>query len=142
MSTAHEPAQSEAATPPSRWARATEDDKEALRELAGSFWYCAYAWWRRSGLEAGEAANATAASFTRWLTSSARRAAHTRGGRMREWMPARLGEFARHGIQLEGMLEFEIDPEWAGAHFAEEPEGEADAIFQRRWALTILDFTM
>lgn len=142
MDTAHDSAQSATATPPSRWTRATEDDTHALRELAASFWYCAYAWWRRSGLDASEAATATVESFTRWLTHSPPRAAHTRGGRMREWLPARLGEMARHGVQPEGTPEIAIDPEWAEQRFADEPAGDADAIFHRRWALTMLEFAM
>lgn len=50
--------------PQSRWVRATNGDGEALRELAGSYWYCAYAWWRRSGWDAEAAATATLACFT------------------------------------------------------------------------------
>lgn len=142
METAHDSAQSAAATPPSRWARATEDDTQAMRELAASFWYCAYAWWRRSGLEAADAAGATVECFTRWLTHSPPRAAHTRGHRMREWLPARLGELARHGVHPEGAPEIEMDPGWAERRFADEPAGDADAIFHRRWALTMLEFSM
>lgn len=34
---------------PSRWRQATCGDTAAWRELAGSYWYCVYAWWRRAG---------------------------------------------------------------------------------------------
>ena len=55
----------------SRWGRALggsgEDQHAALTELAASYWYCIYAWWRRAGLDTERAGTATLASFTRWL---------------------------------------------------------------------------
>ena len=129
----------------SRWSRilrgSGEDGREAFGELAASYWYCVYAWWRRAGLEADQAAMATLASFTRWLEEAPPRAADSGAGRIREWLPARLAELAQAGVTLEGEGAITIDPAWAEARYADEPPGESDAIFQRRWALTVIEFT-
>ncbi len=138
--------QTSPAPPRSRWARATSDaaggDRaEALRELAGSYWYCVYAWWRRAGLDAGEADTATVASFTRWLGEAPPSPEESGVGRMREWLPARLAELAAAGVKMSGPAALAIEATWAAQRYADEPPGEPDSIFQRRWALTVLEFT-
>ncbi len=130
------------AAPPSRWALATRGDPVALGELAGSYWYCAYVWWRRSGLDAEAAGPATVASFTRWLTISPPMAEQSGAGLMREWLPARLREMAAEGWEMDGEPAIGIESEWAEKHYPDEPEGEPDALFHRRWTLTVLEFTM
>jgi predicted Ser/Thr protein kinase len=129
-------------TLPSRWLRATRDDREALGELAGSYWYCVYAWWRRAGFDADLAATATLACFTRWITEAPPRPLHTGGGRMREWLPVRLTELSAQVLQQVDEPAIAIEPAWAEERYAEEPQGEPELIFQRRWAVTILEFTM
>ena len=130
------------ATPPSRWALATRGDPEALRELAGSYWYGAYVWWRRSGLDAEAAGTATVASFTRWITTRLPSVEDSGAGMMREWLPPRLAELAVEGWELDGEPAIVIEQEWAERRYMEEPEGEPDAVFHRRWTLTVLEFTM
>jgi len=129
--------------PPSRWARATGGDRVALRDLAASYWYCAYIWWRRSGLESAQAATATAATFS-GLPEEAPEAgaSHARGTRMREWLLAHLAEMGEKGVEMEGEPAMKIDAAWAEERYAKEPEGGPEAVFQRRWALTMLQFTM
>ena len=130
------------ATPPSRWALATQGDPGALRELAGSYWYCAYVWWRRAGLDAEAAGTATVASFTCWITARLPRMEDSGAGVMREWLPPRLAELAAEGWELDGEPAIVIEPEWAEGRYADEPEGEPDTVFHRRWTLTVLEFTM
>ncbi len=146
MSSAPLPNSREALEIPSRWRVAQEESgsaaKTALRELAESYWYCVYAWWRRAGLDAGRGATATLASFARWLGDAPPRAADSGGARLREWLPTRLGELSSAGVKLKGAPPITIDPEWAEARYATEPEGDADALFQRRWTLTVLEFTV
>ena len=129
----------------SHWGRALgesdEDRGEALRELAASYWYCVYTWWRRAGLEAERAATATLASFTRWLGEAPPTASDSGARRMREWLQARLAELAQVGVKLEGQAAIPIDPAWAERRYADEPPGEPDPIFQRRWAITVIEFT-
>ena len=127
---------------PSRWAQATQGDPAALRELAGSYWYCIYVSWRRSGLEAEQAAAATIASFTSWMGTRPPRIDDCNGGSMRAWVPARLLELAEQGWELESEPAIAVESEWAESRYAEEPEGESEAIFHRRWALTVLEFAM
>jgi serine/threonine protein kinase/Leucine-rich repeat (LRR) protein len=131
-----------------RWAIAVgekgEVQKEALSDLAASYWYCVYAWWRRAGMDAAGAATATVASFTRWLGDFPPDPLDSGAARMREWLPARLAELAEEGVDVEsdqpGALE--IDAEWAEQRYAIEPAGDPDPIFQRVWALTLLEFTV
>ena len=130
------------ATPPSRWALAVRGDPAALSELAGSYWYCVYFWWRRSGLEADAAGTATVASFTRWMATRPPSGDDSGAGLMREWLPGRLAELAAEGWELDGEPAIVIEPEWAEGRYADEPEGEPDAVFHRRWTLTVLEFTM
>src|SRR4051812_6885958 len=95
-----------------RWTAALAGDAGALQELAGNYWYCIYAWWRRAGLEADGAATATLACFTRWLDGAAPRAEDSGGERMRQWLPARLAELSASGVEMEGAPTIAIDPVW------------------------------
>ncbi|MEO7319490.1 MAG: serine/threonine-protein kinase, partial [Chthoniobacteraceae bacterium] len=129
-------------TPLSRWAQATRGDPQALEELAGSYWYGVYAWWRRSGLDAERGARATTASFTRWIRSEPPMVDDSGAGLMREWLQVHLVELVAKGWELDAEPAIAIQPEWAELRYAEEPEGEPDAVFHRRWALTVLEFSM
>jgi serine/threonine protein kinase len=143
MSTPTPDAPSTEAAPPSRWARATGGDRVALRDLAMSHWYCAYVWWRRSGLEAAQAATATVATFSSQPEEvSAVGATRARGARMREWLSAHLAELGEKGVEVADQPILEIDAAWAEERYAKEPEGGPDALFQRRWALTMLQYTL
>ena len=142
-----DPSKSEAVGEPSRsrWFRSVggsgEDQRDALVELANSYWYCVYAWWRRAGLATESAATATLASFTRWLDQVPPNPSDSYSGRMREWLTARLAELEALGVDLEGPPAIEIDPAWAEQRYADEPPGEGNAIFERRWAITVIEFT-
>src|SRR4051812_38648684 len=122
------------AAPPGRWARALDGDTDALSELAGSYWYCVYAWWRRSGRTPEDAALATVASFTRWLEETPPRAEDSGSGRLREWLPARLSEVVEHGLDLTSRPAMAIEPERAEERYQNEPPGEPDELLQQRWA--------
>ncbi len=61
---------------------------------------------------------------------------------MRTWLPVQLGQLAAAGWELEGELLIAVEQEWAEGHYAVEPEGEPDTVFQRRWTLTVLEFAM
>ena len=84
------------ARPASRWARALEGDAEALRELAASYWYPVYAWWRRSGFD--DAGTLTQACFARWLTAVPPQATEPGAARLREWLLAQLPALAAEGV--------------------------------------------
>jgi serine/threonine protein kinase len=126
----------------SRWSGALAGEPEPLRELAESYWYCIYAWWRRAGLEPESAHSATIAAVHRWVTSEPPRADEAQAARLREWLPARLNQLSSESLDAPAEAPISIDAEWAAQRYDEEPTGEADAIFQRRWALTILEFAL
>ena len=86
----------------SRWALASRGGGKAFRELAESYWYCVYAWWRRAGLDAVKAPTATLASFSRWLSDPTPPGAEADSNRLREWIPARLAELSVSGVKLKG----------------------------------------
>ena len=142
METSEQSSSDAVVVPPSRWACALQADAVVLGGLAGSYWYGVYVWWRRAGLEAEQAGAATVASFTRWMTTRPPSAEDSGAGLMREWLPARLAELAAEGLEMDGEAAIAIEAEWAEGHYAQEPEGEADAVFHRRWTLTVLEFAM
>ncbi len=112
-----------------------------MTELAASYWYGVYAWWRRAGLEATDAVTATLASFNLWLGEAAPKTSDTGASRMREWLAARLAELVEQGVELTGSPAITIDPAWAEGRYADEPLGDSETIFQRRWAISIIEFT-
>ena len=44
-------------------------------------------------------------------------------------------------MELNGEPPIPLDPAWAETRYVGEPEGDAGAIFQRRWALTVFEFS-
>jgi len=142
MDPLQDPTSSVAVAPPSRWARAVDGDEEAIRELTDSYWYCAYTWLRRTGFEPNPAAAAAGEVFYRGLTEPAPEGSPAAASsRMRECLATRLAESVTRGTEAVS-VPAEIDATWAEDRFASEPAGTPDAIFHRRWALTVLEFTM
>src|SRR3954470_16134380 len=101
-----------------RWAHVlrAKDAKwqEALAELASSYYYCAYAWWRRTGLEPADAAEATVAAFSMWLQTERPSAEQSGGRSMREWMARRLPDLldkAGEMPEVENTHAIEVDRE-------------------------------
>jgi RNA polymerase sigma-70 factor (ECF subfamily) len=120
----------------------TDAASEAMKSIAASYWYPVYAWWRRAGLPAEKAASATEASFTRWRDKEPPRAGDEGATRLREWLLARLRGLATSGVKPGPKPAITLSRSWAEERFAREPEREPDAVFQRRWALTVLEFTL
>ena len=121
-----------------RWTLALAGDVKVMHELADRYWYCGYAWLRRSGLDPASAVAATHANWTRWITTDPPQPHDPDAARLREWLLARLTASIAH----DGPPAITIDAARAEERFAQEPDGEPDAIFQRRWALTVLEFTV
>ncbi|HEY3899902.1 MAG TPA: serine/threonine-protein kinase [Chthoniobacter sp.] len=143
METPPNSAPATAAAPSSRWARVVHGEREALRELGDSYWYCAYAWLRRAGLDQALVVPAVAKAFSEGFGESLPEGARPScRSRLREWLPARLREIKARDEASTSEAAMEIDVAWAEACFGQEPAGAPDTIFHRRWALTILEFTM
>jgi hypothetical protein len=138
-------AQSESAAP-GHWKTALSSDGESARramtEIAASYWYPVYAWWRSAGLPAEKAAIATEASFTRWRDREPAARTDEGAARLREWLLVRLRGLASSGVKPLPDPAVKISRSWAEEQFAKEPARDPDAVFQRRWALTMLEFTV
>ena len=130
---------------PGRWSvvlAGGEGATAALRELCGSYWYPIYAWWRRVGLPQAKATTATEASVARWLGSALPTATDAGTHHFRAWVHAQLPQLATGGVKLLGPAPLKLDIAWAEERYAREPEGDADLLFERRWALSVLEFTL
>ncbi len=138
--------QPDASAPPRHWATALSGDatavRQAIHEIAASYWYPVYAWWRRAGLSAEKAAIATEASFTRWRDKEPPTPTDEGASRMREWLLVRLRGLATGGVKPGPNPPITLSRSWAEECFAKEPERDPDTVFQRRWALTVLEFTV
>jgi hypothetical protein len=135
-----------ASTAPGHWTVALSGDVEAARQamndIGASYWYPAYAWWRRAGLPGEKAAIATEASFTRWRDKEPPTSADEGAPRLREWMLARLRGLATSGVKPLPNPPVTISRSWSEQRFAREPECDPDELFQKRWALMVLEFTV
>lgn len=120
---------------------------ESLEKLCGAYWYPLYAFVRRRGHSAHDAQDLTQEFFARllekgWLDGVARER-----GRFRTWLLSALehfliNEWHRSRTQRRGggavLLSLDDDAE---ARYLREPADPltAEKLFDRRWALTLLD---
>ncbi len=140
-----------------RWSlvqRANGDiDDEALQALASlcdSYWYPVYAYIRRSGHGAHDAEDLTQGFFARLLEKGTLAHADPAKGRLRTFLLTCVrnylhNEHERASAQRRGAhLLTSFDAGWAEERFASEPADELtpDRLYQRRWALTLLEFTL
>ena len=140
-----------------RWSlvqRANGDiDDEALQALAAlcdSYWYPVYAYIRRSGHGAHDAEDLTQGFFTRLLEKGTLAQADPAKGRLRTFLLTCVrnylhNEHERASAQRRGAhLLTSFDACWAEERFASEPADDLtpDRLYQRRWALTLLEFTL
>ncbi|MBK8039502.1 MAG: sigma-70 family RNA polymerase sigma factor [Verrucomicrobiaceae bacterium] len=140
-----------------RWSlvqRANGDiDDEALQALAAlcdSYWYPVYAYIRRSGHGAHDAEDLTQGFFTRLLEKGTLAHADPAKGKLRTFLLTCVrnylhNEHERASAQRRGAhLLTSFDAGWAEERFASEPADDLtpDRLYQRRWALTLLEFTL
>lgn len=128
-------------------------DGEALQALAvlcDSYWYPVYAYIRRSGHAAHDAEDLTQGFFARLLEKGTLAHADPAKGRLRTFLLTCVGnylhnEHERASAQRRGAhLLTTFNAGWAEERFANEPVDDLtpDRLYQRRWALTLLDFTL
>ncbi len=125
------------------------DAAAALETLCRGYWYPLYAYVRRSGKSAHDAQDLTQEFFARlldkeWLTSAA-----PERGRFRSFLLVAMKRFLAkewHREQAQkrggGCVFVPLDAGDAEQRYAGEPGLGADVLFERRWALTLLDSTM
>jgi RNA polymerase sigma-70 factor (ECF subfamily) len=122
--------------------------RQALAELCGLYWYPVYAFVRRGGHAAEDAADLTQGFFARLIEKAGIAGADPAKGRFRSYLLGACRHFLanehdraaakkRGGGRVIGSLDF-TDAE---RRYAAEPaDGRTpEQIFERRWALTLLD---
>ncbi len=124
------------------------DAQAALEKLCRTYWYPLYAYVRRRGYKPEDAQDLTQEFFARLLQKNSIAGADRTKGRFRSFLLGALEHFLadehdRAGAKKRGggqqFISWEQD--FAEKRFADEPTDELspDKIFDRRWALTVLE---
>jgi RNA polymerase sigma-70 factor (ECF subfamily) len=129
----------------------TLDYRQALETLCRTYWFPLYAYLRRQGYSSDLAEEHTQAFFARLLEKKGLRLADPKRGKFRSFLLAALKHFlanerkrARARKRGGGRKPFPLDFQNAESQFALEPADRLspDKLFERSWALTVLDRTM
>jgi len=122
--------------------------QEALAKLCQTYWYPLYAFVRRQGHSPHDAQDLTQEFFARLLRSHYFAAADPKRGRFRSFLLGSIKHFLAHewekGRALKrggGQVLISLDGPAGETRYALEPPDNvtADKIFERRWALTLLE---
>ena len=122
--------------------------RDALARLCQTYWHPLYAYVRRLGQSPPDAQDLTQEFFARLLAKNYLADADATRGRFRSFLLVSLKHFlanewekARAQKRGGGQIPISIDPVAAetGCHFEPADPATADKIFERRWALTLLD---
>jgi RNA polymerase sigma-70 factor (ECF subfamily) len=121
---------------------------EALEKLCRTYWYPLYTHVRRRGYSPEDAQDLTQEFFARLLAKHWLSMADRQRGRFRTFLLAALSHFLANEwdrVRCEkrggGQAAFSLDGQAAEARYHLEPVDRADAgwLYERRWALTLLD---
>jgi RNA polymerase sigma-70 factor (ECF subfamily) len=124
--------------------------QQALSELCEAYWYPLYAYIRRSGKSAHDAEDLTQSFFARLLEHDILASANPDKGKLRTFLLTCVRHFLsdehdRAMAQKRGAgLLTSFDAAFAEQRYASEPADHLspDRLFQRRWAITVLDFSL
>jgi RNA polymerase sigma-70 factor (ECF subfamily) len=128
--------------------RARTGSDEALASLCRTYWYPLYAFARRQGYKSDDAADLTQGFFARFLERNHVAAARRERGRFRSYLLACMKHYlanewdrARAQKRGGGKSTFSIDAMLAEERYGLEPGHDLtpEKLFDRRWALTVLD---
>ena len=121
---------------------------QALETLCRNYWYPLYAYVRRQGHSAHDAQDLTQAFFARLLEKNYLADVQREKGRFRSFLLASLKHFLANEWDREQALKrgggkrlIALDEDSAESRYKLEPKDDlsADKIYERRWALTLLD---
>lgn len=124
---------------------------DALASLCEAYWYPVYAFLRRSGRNAETSQDITQSFFLRLLEGSFFSKADPVRGRFRSFLMGSLRHFladeADHRLAQKrggGAIHLPFDPQDGENRYRHEPSTTEtpERIFERRWALAVLDRTM
>jgi len=125
--------------------------QQALETLCQTYWFPLYAYLRRHGSNSHEAQDYTQAFFTALLDKGGLGLADPKRGKFRSFLLASLKHFlsnerarARAKKRGGGKKVLSLDFDSAESQYALEPRDELspEKLFERSWALTVLDRTM
>lgn len=128
--------------------RASPDARAALAALCTAYWYPLYAFIRRQGYPAHEAQDLTQEFFSRLLEKDYLRVVDRDKGKFRSFLLAACKHFLaneRDRLQAQkrggGRDHFSLDVRAAESRYGLEPAHNLtpEKLFDRRWALTLLD---
>ena len=128
--------------------RALPQAEAALEDLCRTYWYPLYAFVRRRGHDADEAQDLTQGFFLRLLEKDYLKVVDRAKGRFRSFLLAAfehylLNEYDRRNARKRGGHCKILSLDWvaAEARYAAEPAHAEtpEKLFERRWALTLLD---
>ena len=120
----------------------------ALEKLCQAYWYPLYAFIRRRGVSAADAEDLTQSFFASLLHRRSLRSVAREKGRFRSFLLAALDHFladewdkARALKRGGGQVFISLDEQDADGRYQAEPAApvSAEQLFDRRWALTVLD---
>ena len=125
--------------------------REALADLCGAYWYPLYAFVRRKGHDAEEAMDLVQGFFARLLEKGDLAAVERGKGKFRSFLMASCGHYLANQADRErarkrggGRSPISIDQWKAEGRYGGEPVDvlTAERLFERRWALTLLDLVL
>ncbi|MEM7012444.1 MAG: ECF-type sigma factor [Verrucomicrobiota bacterium] len=134
--------------------RAREENtsgSNALADLCQMYWYPVYAYIRRRGRSAHDAEDLTQAFFAKFLERGDFGAADREKGRLRSFLATAVSHFLSQERRAEqaqkrggGQTILSIDAELAEQRYQNEPVDRLtpEKLFERRWALTVLDYVL
>jgi RNA polymerase sigma factor (sigma-70 family) len=129
----------------------TTHARDALAGLCQAYWHPLYAYVRRLGHSPHDAQDLTQEFFARLLAKNYLANADESRGRFRSFLLVSLKHFLANEWDKAcaqkrggGAVPIPIDPDVAetGCHFEPADNVTADKIFERRWALTLLDLVL
>lgn len=125
--------------------------QRALSQLCSRYWYPIYAFARKQGLAAPDAEDTTQGFFMHILSSEALATVDRAKGRFRSFLLASMKNFlanewdrARAAKRGGGVPTMSLDATGAEERYRLEPADmlSPDKLYDRRWALTVLDQTV
>lgn len=126
--------------------KSSPDSAAALETLCRAYWYPLYAYVRGSGRSPHDAQDLTQEFFARLLALDWLRVVLPEKGRFRTFLIVSMKRFLTNEWHRDmaqkrgaGNLPLSLDTEAAESRFAAEPPLSPDELYERRWAMTLLE---
>ena len=128
--------------------RKSPRSERALAELCETYWFPLYAYVRRSGYRSHDAQDLTQEFFAQFLEKDFLKDVDYQRGKFRSFLLVALKHYLGHQRERArakkrggGRVPFSLDFDYAENRYLLEPEDPStpERLYQRRWALTLLD---